>query len=239
MCIGLIGNIFRPRLNRWANGWRRPLFRRRLFLAIRCVGLIAVRNRIADVLRSATTLTGSGHRHDGIIIAERTENTWRSRVCRWHLCNEHIDRFSQCNIRATFARLQIVSGCFRYTYSLFDYNLIFLLTKKNNFLGVVFVINGGVYALTAPFWGWIVDKIMNPKLASCIGSVCIALAFCLIGPTSLLPIETYVNYYFNVYMNNTFFFSKLNTIIIGLVLQGVGMSAQLVASFADALRTCM
>lgn len=57
-------------------------------------------------------------------------------------------------------------------------------------LGLVFVINGGVYALTAPFWGWFIDKLIPPKLAACIGSVCIATAFCLIGPTSFLPMET-------------------------------------------------
>lgn len=89
-------------------------------------------------------------------------------------------------------------------------------------LGMVFVINGGVYALTAPLWGYLVDKIVSPKLASCMGSIFIAMAFCLIGPTSFLPIEV-----------------KLSTIIVGLVLQGVGISAQLVSSFTDALRTCM
>lgn len=56
-------------------------------------------------------------------------------------------------------------------------------------LGMVFVINGGVYALTAPLWGFLVDKIMSPKLASCMGSVFIAIAFCLIGPTSFLPMD--------------------------------------------------
>lgn len=56
-------------------------------------------------------------------------------------------------------------------------------------LGMMFVINGGVYAVTAPLWGYMVDKIMNPKLASCFGSAFIAVSFCLIGPTSFLPVE--------------------------------------------------
>lgn len=56
-------------------------------------------------------------------------------------------------------------------------------------LGLVFVINGGLYALTAPIWGWSVDKWMNPKVAAVIGSILIIGAFILIGPVSFLPID--------------------------------------------------
>lgn len=87
-------------------------------------------------------------------------------------------------------------------------------------LGMVFVINGGIYALTAPFWGWIVDKILNPKIASLIGSVMIAAGFCIIGPVSFVPLEPQLNY-----------------AIYGLILHGFGIAALLVSSFSDALRT--
>lgn len=50
-------------------------------------------------------------------------------------------------------------------------------------LGVVFIINGGVYAIIAPFVGIFVDKCKNPKIASIIGSFCIIIAFSLIGKT--------------------------------------------------------
>ncbi|KAG4080250.1 hypothetical protein HA402_010742 [Bradysia odoriphaga] len=87
-------------------------------------------------------------------------------------------------------------------------------------LGMIFVINGGIYALAAPICGLLVDKHINPKISSCMGSIFIAAGFCLVGPISFLPMET-----------------KLGTIISGLVLHGLGIACQLVASFSDALRT--
>jgi MFS family permease len=61
-------------------------------------------------------------------------------------------------------------------------------------LGMVFVINGAMYALTAPVWGWMVDKWLNPKIAAFIGSVLIVIGFSLIGPASFLPIEMYARF---------------------------------------------
>lgn len=31
-------------------------------------------------------------------------------------------------------------------------------------LGLMFVINGGTYAVTAPIWGWLCDKHSHPKV---------------------------------------------------------------------------
>jgi len=31
-------------------------------------------------------------------------------------------------------------------------------------LGLMFVINGGTYAITAPAWGWLCDKYWHPKV---------------------------------------------------------------------------
>ncbi|XP_055384964.1 MFS-type transporter SLC18B1-like isoform X2 [Condylostylus longicornis] len=86
-------------------------------------------------------------------------------------------------------------------------------------LGVVFVINGGIYALTAPIWGWMVDKVFSPKLASLLGTFLIGIAFCAVGPVSFIPLET-----------------TLTVVIFGLVVHGLGIAAMLVSSFADALR---
>lgn len=89
--------------------------------------------------------------------------------------------------------------------------------------GLIFVINGGVYALTAPIWGWMVDKsTINPKTVSFFGCLLIAAGFCLIGPASFIPLET-----------------DLNLVIVGLVLHGLGIAAILVSSFTDALATSM
>lgn len=87
-------------------------------------------------------------------------------------------------------------------------------------LGMIFVINGGIYAVTAPIWGWLVDKWMNPKISSFTGTLFIMAGFCAVGPAPFIPIET-----------------KLSNVILGLVLHGVGISALLVSSFSDALRT--
>lgn len=47
--------------------------------------------------------------------------------------------------------------------------------------GVMFIINGGVYALCAPVVGMIVDKCKTPKIASIFGSLCIIVGFSLVG----------------------------------------------------------
>lgn len=60
----------------------------------------------------------------------------------------------------------------------------------HRFTGIVFIINGGFYAVTAPVWGFMVDRFLNPKISALIGSTLIATAFCLIGPVSFLPLTT-------------------------------------------------
>jgi formate-dependent nitrite reductase membrane component NrfD len=49
------------------------------------------------------------------------------------------------------------------------------------FLGVMFVINGGVYAISAPFVGFFIDKCKTPKIASIFGSIFVIIGFSLIG----------------------------------------------------------
>lgn len=48
-------------------------------------------------------------------------------------------------------------------------------------LGVMFIINGGVYALSAPIVGMIVDRIKTPKYVSILGCFCVIIGFSLIG----------------------------------------------------------
>ncbi|XP_066598482.1 MFS-type transporter SLC18B1-like [Prorops nasuta] len=87
-------------------------------------------------------------------------------------------------------------------------------------LGLMFVINGGTYAITAPVWGWMCDKYVHPKVATTAGCLLVMIGFSLIGPAPFIPIPTIIW-----------------VTICGLVIHGLGMSAQLVASFTDALRT--
>ncbi|XP_059049147.1 MFS-type transporter SLC18B1-like [Achroia grisella] len=90
-------------------------------------------------------------------------------------------------------------------------------------LGLMFVINGGVYAASAPGWGWLCDRPqMKQKYVTVIGCMFISAGFLLIGPVPFLnlPTVTWV-------------------IVLGLVLHGFGMGSQLVASFSDALSTAI
>lgn len=87
-------------------------------------------------------------------------------------------------------------------------------------VGLMFVVNGGTYALTAPAWGWFCDKHIDPKIATVIGCTLVIIGFCLIGPAPFIP------------YTKTFWMTA-----VGLVCHGLGLAAQLVASFTDALRT--
>ncbi|XP_063633682.1 MFS-type transporter SLC18B1-like [Cydia splendana] len=90
-------------------------------------------------------------------------------------------------------------------------------------LGLMFVINGGVYAVSAPAWGWLCDRpSIKPKYITVLGCAFIAAAFLLIGPAPFIYDQT-----------------LLWVTVLGLVLHGLGMGSQLVASFADALGTAI
>lgn len=58
------------------------------------------------------------------------------------------------------------------------------------FLGLMFVINGGTYAITAPIWGWLCDRHLLPKFATIAGCVLVAVGFLLIGPAPFIAKET-------------------------------------------------
>jgi len=49
----------------------------------------------------------------------------------------------------------------------------------------MFVIQGGTYAFTAPMWGYLCDKVIDPRLATLIGSGLITLTFLFLGPVSI------------------------------------------------------
>ncbi|XP_075981386.1 MFS-type transporter SLC18B1-like [Anticarsia gemmatalis] len=90
-------------------------------------------------------------------------------------------------------------------------------------LGLMFVINGGVYAVSAPVWGWLCDHpAVRPKVVIAFGCIFVAAGFLLVGPAPFFDMPT-----------------MMWVTIMGLVLHGLGMGSQLVASFSDALGTAI
>ncbi|XP_071516664.1 MFS-type transporter SLC18B1-like [Panulirus ornatus] len=86
-------------------------------------------------------------------------------------------------------------------------------------LGLMFVLNGSTYALTAPCWGWLCDQRLAPKTVTTFGAVVVVIAFMLVGPVPFIPLET-----------------TLPLVISALVIHGVGFGAELVSTFAGAHR---
>lgn len=56
-------------------------------------------------------------------------------------------------------------------------------------IGGMFIINGGIYALIAPFVGMLVDKVKKPKIISILGSVSIIIGFILVGKMEFVSIQ--------------------------------------------------
>ncbi|CAH0698791.1 unnamed protein product [Spodoptera exigua] len=90
-------------------------------------------------------------------------------------------------------------------------------------LGLMFVINGGVYAVSAPGWGWLCDHpAIKQKYVIAVGCAFVSAGFLLIGPAPFFDMGT-----------------QMWAVILGLTLHGLGMGSQLVASFSDALGTAI
>ncbi|XP_037082981.1 MFS-type transporter SLC18B1-like [Pollicipes pollicipes] len=86
-------------------------------------------------------------------------------------------------------------------------------------LGLMFVINGAVYALCAPIWGWLCDHHLQPKVATAISAVLVTVGFALLGPAPFLGLAP-----------------SLGLISVALVIHGVGFGGEVVAAFVDAHR---
>jgi dipeptide/tripeptide permease len=46
----------------------------------------------------------------------------------------------------------------------------------------MFVLQGGTYAFTAPMWGWLCDRVLDPRFATLIGAFLITAGFLFLGP---------------------------------------------------------
>lgn len=88
--------------------------------------------------------------------------------------------------------------------------------------GLIFVLNGATYAISAPIWGKLCDKYLSPKFVIGIGCLVVALAFMLIGPAPFIPFEP-----------------SIELIIVSLIIHGIGFGAVLVATFTGAHRDAL
>lgn len=86
-------------------------------------------------------------------------------------------------------------------------------------MGLMFVLNGSTYALTAPFWGWLCDKHCSPRVITALGGVVVVGSFIFVGPMPFLLIDT-----------------SIELCIVALVFHGIGFGAELVSTFAGAHR---
>ncbi|CAL8142736.1 unnamed protein product [Orchesella dallaii] len=86
-------------------------------------------------------------------------------------------------------------------------------------VGSVFILNGGVYAVTAPAWGWICDHTENQKKITLAGAIFTILGFIFIGPVPYFPSDT-----------------TLPMSCVGLALFGLGLAAILVSAFLQVLK---
>ena len=81
------------------------------------------------------------------------------------------------------------------------------------------MVNGGVYALCAPIWGYMCDKKLPPNVVTALGSVLITISFTFLGPAPFIPIPT-----------------MYEVCVAMLVIHGMGFAAELVAGFSSAHR---
>lgn len=86
-------------------------------------------------------------------------------------------------------------------------------------MGLMFVLNGSTYALTAPFWGWLCDRHFTPRVITALGGVVVVASFVFVGPMPFLNLNT-----------------TLGLCIGALIFHGVGFGAELVSTFAGAHR---
>jgi len=88
-------------------------------------------------------------------------------------------------------------------------------------VGLFFMIYGIAYAVPNPLWGWVADK-YSPKLVIIVGSFLLVLGHLLIGPLPGLGLRP-----------------SYRLCIVAVIVAGVGLGAQLVATFSEAQKAAV
>ncbi|XP_041465048.1 MFS-type transporter SLC18B1-like [Lytechinus variegatus] len=95
-------------------------------------------------------------------------------------------------------------------------------TQSAMVVGLLFLLSGGCYALSSPFWGWMAEKLNISRLMVIIGTIMSGGAFLLMGPSPLLNLP-----------------NELWIICLSLALCGIFLSASVICSFNDYLTSAM
>ncbi|CAG7822490.1 unnamed protein product [Allacma fusca] len=90
------------------------------------------------------------------------------------------------------------------------------------YTGLIFIIEAGMYALSAPIWGHLCDNTPQPKRITLLGSVLCFGGFTLIGPAPFMPFEPI-----------------LWVSCIGLAAAGLGLGASQVSGFIQNLQDAL
>merc|ERR1719431_114704 len=88
-------------------------------------------------------------------------------------------------------------------------------------VGFFFMMYGGAYALPNPVWGWMADR-FSPKMVILIGSFFLVLGHLFVGPVPGLGLS-----------------SSYELCVLSVILAGVGLGAQLVATFSEAQKSAV
>lgn len=102
--------------------------------------------------------------------------------------NTLLQRFSVFHSAQT--QLQIFQDDINRRFSLFCIEWMNQFSLSPVVMGLMFVIEGGVYALTAPVWGYLCDRKLQPKVVTLIGSLLVFAGFLLVGPAPFIPMDT-------------------------------------------------
>jgi MFS family permease len=57
-------------------------------------------------------------------------------------------------------------------------------------MGLMFIIGGVMYAVVAPFAGYLCDRGVGPKVLAAAGNAFVAISYLLMGPAPFFPIKT-------------------------------------------------
>nr|CAD7448874.1 unnamed protein product [Timema bartmani] len=95
-----------------------------------------------------------------------------------------------------------------------------IMSAATIMLGVMFVLSGAMYTITAPLVGRLCDTRVYPKKFISIGSMLIIISYLLVGPFPYLPLDP-----------------LLWMCVVGLIIHGIGITLILVPCFIDALQS--